>query len=97
MGKQYSAEFKADVILEVLRGEKTLAQIASERGIHPAMIVRWRKTVTEGLPGLFQREERGGEGVPKVEYERKVHELYAEIGRLSTELQWLGKKSGGLR
>ncbi len=70
MGKQYSAEFKADVILEVLRGEKTLAQIASERGVHPAMIVRWRKTATEGLPGLFQREDRGGEGVPKAEYER---------------------------
>jgi transposase-like protein len=40
MRKQDSAEFKADVVLEVLRGEKTLGQIASERGIHPAMIVR---------------------------------------------------------
>ena len=97
MRKHYSGEFKADVILEVLRGEKTLAQIASERGVHPAMIVRWRKIATEGLAGLFQREDRGGEGVPKAEYERKVHELYAEIGRLSTEFQWLGKKAGGLR
>ena len=97
MRKHYSAEFKADVILEVLRGEKTLAQIASERGIHPAMIVRWRKAAIEGLPALFQREERGVEGVPKAEHERKVHELHAEIGRLSTELQWLGKKAGGFR
>ena len=63
----------------------------------PSMIVRWRKIATEGLAGLFQREDRGGEGVPKAEYERKVHELYAEIGRLSTELQWLGKRVGGLR
>ena len=97
MRKQYSAEFKADVILEVLRGEKTLAQIASERGIHPAMIVRWRKAAVEGLPGVFNREECGGAGVPQAEHDRKVHELYAEIGRLSTELQWLGKKVGGLR
>ena len=58
MRKQYSAEFKADVILEVLREENTLAQIASERGVHPAIIVRGRKTATKGQPWLFQRAER---------------------------------------
>jgi len=77
----------------VLRGEKTLAQIASEREIHPAMVVRWRKAAMEGLPRIFAREE-GDPGVSKTEYERKVHELYAEIGRLSTDLKWLEKKVG---
>jgi len=80
----------------VLRGEKTLAQIASEREIHPAMVVRWRKAAMEGLPAIFAREDGGGDGVPKAEHDRKMHELYAEIGRLSTELKWLGKKVGQL-
>jgi transposase-like protein len=79
------------VVLEVRRGEKTLSQIASERGVHPAMVVRWRQSALEGLPGIFEREEKGGDGVPRAEHERRVHELYAEIGRWSTELKWLEK------
>jgi transposase-like protein len=95
MRKRYAATFKAEVVLEVLRGEKSLAQIASEREVHPAMLVRWRKAAVEGLPGLFAHDDGGG--VPKAEHDRKMHELYAEIGRLSTELKWLEKKVGGFR
>ena len=66
MRKQYSAEFKADVILEVLRGEKTLAQIASERGIHPAMIVRWAQDrdggATRAVPAGGARRRGCAEG-----------------------------------
>lgn len=83
MRKHYPAAFKVEVALEALRGEKTLAQIASEREIHPAMVVRWRKAAVEGLPAIFAREEGAGDGVPKAVHDRKVHELYAEIGRLS--------------
>lgn len=93
MRKHYPAEFKAQVVLEALRGEKTPGQIASEHEIHPAMVTRWRKTVLEGLPTLFAREE-GASGVTRAEHEQKVHELYAEIGRLSTDLKWLEKKVG---
>ncbi len=90
MRKQYPAQFKAEVVLEVLREEKTLAQIAAERHVHPTMLHRWRSMVMKELPEVFARGERGG--LERAEQEKKVHELYAEIGRLSTELEWLKKK-----
>ena len=74
----------------MFREEKTLAQIAAERHVHPTMLHRWRAMVMKELPEVFARGERGGaEGV---EQEKKIHELYAEIGRLSTELEWLKTK-----
>ena len=90
MRKHYPAAFKAEAVLEVLREEKTLAQIAAERHVHTTMLHRWRQMVLEGLPGLFAHEDKSG--VQQAEYEHKIHELYAEIGRLGTELEWLKKK-----
>jgi transposase-like protein len=54
MRKQYDAAFKAKVALEAVKGEKTIAQIAGEFGIHPNQIQRWRKGLLEMLP---EREE----------------------------------------
>ena len=90
MRKHYPAQFKAEVVLEVLREEKTLAQIAAERHVHPTMLHRWRNMVMKELPEVFTHGERGS--ADRAEQEKKIHELYAEIGRLSTELEWLKKK-----
>jgi|SRR6185312_1979061 len=92
MRKQYSAAFKAQIVQEVLRGEKTVSQIASEHGIHPTMISQWKSTAVTGLPTLFERSSKAAD--QQVEHERKVDELYKEIGRLSTQVSWLKKKSG---
>jgi hypothetical protein len=77
-------------VLEVLREEKTLTEIAAERQVHPSMLIRWRQLLLRELPQVFSREEAGGR--QRSEYEKKIHELYAEIGRLATELEWLKKK-----
>jgi transposase-like protein len=53
--KTFSKEFKARVALEALRGEKTVAQLASEYGVHATQINAWRKQALEGLPELFGR------------------------------------------
>ncbi len=74
MRKHYPAQFKAEVVLEVLREEKTLAQIAAERHVLPTMLHRWRNTVMKELPEVFARGERGS-----AEQEKKVHELYGPI------------------
>ena len=66
----------------MLREEMTLAQIAIERHVHPTMLHRWRNTVMKELPEVFARGERGG--AERAEQEKTIHELYAEIGRLST-------------
>ncbi|PHJ39941.1 hypothetical protein P378_00025 [Desulforamulus profundi] len=43
MRKSYSGEFKAKVVLEILKEEKTISQIASEYGIHPNQLLKWKK------------------------------------------------------
>jgi putative transposase len=90
MRKQYSAQFKAEAVLELLREEKSIAEVAAEREVHPSMLIRWRRLLLDDLPQVFAREDAAGR--QRSEYEKKIHELYAEIGRLTTELEWLGKK-----
>lgn len=91
--KQYSASQKAQIVLEILKEEKTVNQIASEYGIHPNVLYRWKKQALENLPRLFEDEKKNRQD-RQVEQERQANELYSEIGRLTTQLNWLKKKSG---
>lgn len=52
MRKQYSADYKAQVVREVLREEKTLGQIASEYGVHSNQIAQWQDRVISEMPEL---------------------------------------------
>jgi len=51
--KQCSADFKAKVALEALRGELTTTQLATEHGIHPTMVAEWKRQAMEGLTAVF--------------------------------------------
>ena len=90
--RQHTANFKAQVVQELLKEEKTIAQIAAEYEVHPTQLRRWKAIVVEGLPSLF--EEKDGKAAMRVEYEGRLDDLYGEIGRLTTQLNWLKKKSG---
>lgn len=88
--KQYSPKFKARVALEAIRGERTLAQLASQFHVHPVQIGQWRKAVLEQIPELFvdgRKRKRSDSDADK-------DALYQEIGRLKVELDWLKKKVG---
>jgi transposase-like protein len=91
--KRLSASQKAQIVLEVIREEKSVSEIASENGIHPNQIHKWRKQALENFVQLFE-DDRKGERAREAEHEKQVNELYAEIGRLSAQLSWLKKKSG---
>jgi transposase len=93
MRKQYSATFKAEMVKELLKEEKTLSQLASENGVHPSQLKEWKKIAVSGLPELFSRN---GQALDKLtqQHEQRLNELYAEIGRLTTQVNWLKKKSG---
>ena len=88
--RNHSAEFKARVVLEALKGIKSMSELASEYEVHPNQISTWKKQVLAELPGIFsdrrKRESDGGE-------ELKAR-LYEQIGQLQVELNWLKKKSG---
>lgn len=90
---RHSSSEKAKIVLEVFRGEKTLSEIASENNIHPNLLSKWKKTVISGLPQLFEDESIKKRQIQKA-HEAEVGELYKQIGKLTTELEWLKKKSG---
>jgi putative transposase len=91
--KRLSASQKAQIVLEAIREDKSVAQIAAENSIHPNQIQKWKKQALEDFAQLFE-DERKGERVRAAEHEKQLNELYAEIGRLSAQLSWLKKKSG---
>ena len=87
--KRYDASFKAKVALEAIKGERTIAEIASETGVHPNQISMWKKQVLEELPGIFS----SGKKHYQEKSEELESELYKQIGQLKVELDWLKKKS----
>jgi transposase-like protein len=89
---QYSAQFKARVATEAIRGEKTLSQLGSQFKLHPMQIVKWRKVALDQMPELFVdgRTRKAASG------EADNDALYQQIGRLKMELDWLKKKVGML-
>ena len=93
MRKRYSATEKAQIVLEALKEEKTIAQIAADHQVHPNQISKWKSEALQSLPQLFAHEERATRRLEAV-HQRELQELYAEIGRLTTQLGWLKKKSG---
>jgi putative transposase len=92
MRKRYTPTFKAQVVQELLKEDKTLAQLASEHGVHPSQLIKWRATALQGLPSLFARQD--STLVLKADYEARLAVLYEEIGRLTTQVAWLKRKSG---
>ena len=89
----YTPDEKAKIVLETLRGERTVNEIASAHNIHPNMLSRWKREAESNLYTLFQ------DGAAKKRQEEKAHEeelqaLYAKIGQLTTQNEWLKKKAG---
>lgn len=88
--KSHSAEFKAKVALEAIRGELTANQIAARYEIHPSQIAAWKKQAIEQIKeGFSSRRAKTHE-----DNEALQDALYNQIGRLKVELDWLKKKSG---
>jgi transposase-like protein len=94
MRKHYTGAFKAEVVLELLKEEKTIAQISSEYGVHVTMLHKWKNAVVDNLSSVFEDESKKSAAALKKEHEKETSELYAKIGRLTTEVEWLKKKSG---
>jgi putative transposase len=92
MRKRYSAAFKAQIVQELLKENKSLTQLASEHGVHPNQLRDWKKLALQGLPSLFEADKKANAALS--DQEQKIDELYSQIGRLTTQVAWLKKKSG---
>lgn len=93
MRKSHSPEIKARIVLEVLRGEETLNEIAAAHNIHPTLLARWKTQAIKNLPQVFENEAVRTRKQAK-ESEKEVDGLYRQIGKLTTQIEWLKKKSG---
>jgi transposase-like protein len=89
MRKQYSAEFKLKAVLEILKGEKTIAQLAGELEVHPLVLSAWKKHFTEVGPQIFDKSRKTAK---KNDDAKEKSELFEQIGRLKMENEWLKKK-----
>lgn len=88
--KRYSADFKAKVALEALKGQKTINEIATKFQVHPNQVTQWKKLMLEALPAIFS-DRRGRDDKDREQLEAT---LYQQIGQLKVELDWLKKKVG---
>lgn len=90
MRNRYTAAIKAKIVIELLKEAKTLAPLSSEYGVSTTQLTRWKNYALAEMPRLF--ENKNDQSQEK--YESKINDLYAEIGRLTTQVNWLKKKSG---
>lgn len=86
--RTHSAEFKAQVALEALKGIKTVSEIAREYEVHPGQVGQWKKELQERLPEIFGRAPAFDEQ----KAEKQEQRLHQKIGELSVEVDWLKKK-----
>lgn len=90
--RSFSAEFKAKVGLEALKGIEPIHVIAQRHEVHPVQVSQWKKEVAERLPEVFAKPSaQVRDEIAQVQREK---ELYARIGQLQMELDWLKKKVG---
>jgi transposase len=87
--KSHTAAFKAQVALAAVKGDKTVSELASLHGVHPTLIHAWKKQLVDSAAELFQNGAKTG----SAEHETLQAQLYEQIGRLKTELDWLKKKA----
>ena len=83
--RNHSAAFKAKVALAAAKGDKTIAELASQYEVHPTQIAQWKKQLLDSLPDIFSRRQQN----QQQDQEALTSQLYQQIGQLKVELDWL--------
>ena len=92
--RKFDNKFKAKVALEAIKGEQTIAEIASKYNVLPRSIVDWKKEALDNMEIIFAKDKAFGDLKEQIkEQERDKDQLYKQIGKLSTQNEWMKKKS----
>lgn len=90
--RNYTPEFKAQVVLELLREEKTVNELAAEHQISPVLISRWKAEFMERAAEVFKKGPSDAEK-QLVEKDEHIADLERKVGQLTVEVDWVKKKS----
>ena len=85
--RRFTADFKAKVALEALRGDKTIQEIATRHKVHPNQVSAWKRRAVEGLGEVFSNGADRARG----DHEAELHDLHAKIGQLTVERDFLAR------
>ena len=85
--RRFSAEFKAKVALEAIKGHETVAELATRHGLHPTQIAAWKREAVEKLAHVFDEKN----GVRDQNRDAELTKLHAKIGQLVVERDFLSK------
>ncbi len=85
--RRFTAEFKARVALETLRGDKTVQEIAARSKVHPNQLSAWKRQAIDGLSEVFSN----GVDRARRDHESEVRDLHAKIGELTVERDFLAR------
>lgn len=86
--RKFTSAFKLKVVLEALKEQITLSELAQKHEVHPNVISRWKAEFMENAQSVFESETKKSDDV------QQEDELYKEIVRMKIENDWLKKKLG---
>jgi transposase len=91
MAKRYSPKFKFQVVMELLQGDKSTAQVAKAYGVHPNTVNNWKQRLLESGPEIYAKDGT------VAEYERQIADLEQLLGKKEVEIallkNWLGQRN----
>lgn len=86
--RRFSAQFKAKVAIEAVKGQRTAAELAGQYQVHPSQITQWKKQLLDAAEQVFSVRA----AADRQQQEELTQKLYQQIGQMKVELDFLQKK-----